>query len=139
MVNSQHVAIIAGEINAKKQQIQSAIELLDGGDTVPFIARYRKEATGGLDDTQLRQLEELLGYLRALDERRETILAAIDEQGKLTESLQQAILSADTKTRLEDLYQPYKKKRQTKAQKARLAGLEPLLQQIIEQPTNLHV
>lgn len=134
MVNSQHVAIIAGEINAKKQQIQSAIELLDGGDTVPFIARYRKEATGGLDDTQLRQLEERLGYLRALDERRETILAAIDEQGKLTESLQQAILSADTKTRLEDLYQPYKKKRQTKAQKARLAGLEPLLQQIIEQP-----
>jgi len=134
VVNSQHVAIIAGEINAKKQQIQSAIELLDGGDTVPFIARYRKEATGGLDDTQLRQLEERLGYLRALDERRETILAAIDEQGKLTESLQQAILSADTKTRLEDLYQPYKKKRQTKAQKARLAGLEPLLQQIIEQP-----
>ncbi len=131
---AKHISIIAGEIKAKSNQIQSAIELLDGGDTVPFIARYRKEATGGLDDTQLRQLEERLGYLRELDERRLTIIKAIEEQGKLTESLQQSIMDADTKTRLEDLYLPYKKKRQTKAQKARLAGLEPLLQKIIDNP-----
>ena len=134
MINSKHVSIIAAEINAKNNQIQSAIELLDGGDTVPFIARYRKEVTGGLDDTQLRQLEERLGYLRDMDERRETIIKAIDEQGKLTATLNQAIMDADTKTRLEDLYLPYKKKRQTKAQKARLAGLEPLLQDIINDP-----
>ena len=135
MINSKHVSLIAGDINATNNQVQSAIELLDGGDTVPFISRYRKELTGGLDDTQLRQLEERLGYLRELDDRRETIIKAIDEQGKLTDVLKQSILSADTKTRLEDLYLPYKKKRQTKAQKARLAGLEPLLQKLIEQPT----
>ncbi len=135
MTNPEHISIIATEINAKNTQIQSAIELLDGGDTVPFIARYRKEVTGGLDDTQLRQLEERLGYLRELDDRRETIINAIKEQGKLTDTLKQSILSAETKTRLEDLYLPYKKKRQTKAQKARLAGLEPLLKQIIEQPS----
>ncbi|MCX7552997.1 Tex family protein [Marinicella sp. S1101] len=134
VVNSKHVQIIAAEINAQTKQIQSAIELLDGGDTVPFIARYRKEVTGGLDDTQLRQLEERLGYLRELDDRRETIIKAIEEQGKLTDALQQSIMAADTKTRLEDLYLPYKKKRQTKAQKARLAGLEPLLAAIIAQP-----
>jgi len=134
VINSKHVNIIAAEINAKNNQIQSAIELLDGGDTVPFIARYRKEVTGGLDDTQLRQLEERLVYLREMDDRRETIIKAIDEQGKLTDALKQSILTAETKTRLEDLYLPYKKKRQTKAQKARLAGLEPLLQQIIEKP-----
>ncbi len=134
MVNSQHVSLIAGEINANNKQIQSAIELLDGGDTVPFIARYRKEITGGLDDTQLRQLEERLGYLRELDDRRETIIKAIEEQGKLTDELQRSIMTAETKTRLEDLYLPYKKKRQTKAQKARLAGLEPLLKKIIDQP-----
>ena len=127
MANSKHVNIIAAEINAKTQQIASAVELLDGGDTVPFIARYRKEVTGGLDDTQLRQLEERLGYLRELDDRRESIIKAIDEQGKLTEGLKQSIMAAETKTRLEDLYLPYKKKRQTKAQKARQAGLEPLL------------
>lgn len=135
MINSKHVNTIAAEISAKSSQIQSAIELLDGGDTVPFIARYRKEVTGGLDDTQLRQLEERLGYLRELDDRRETIIKAIEEQGKMTEALKQSILDAETKTRLEDLYLPYKKKRQTKAQKARLAGLEPLLQQIIAQPS----
>ncbi len=135
VINSKHVNIIAAEINAKNNQIQSAIELLDGGDTVPFIARYRKEMTGGLDDTQLRQLEERLGYLREMDDRRETIIKAIEEQGKLTDALKQSIMSAETKTRLEDLYLPYKKKRQTKAQKARLAGLEPLLQQIIDAPT----
>ncbi len=131
VANSKHVNIIAAEINAKTQQIASAVELLDGGDTVPFIARYRKEVTGGLDDTQLRQLEERLGYLRELDDRRESIIKAIDEQGKLTEGLKQSIMAAETKTRLEDLYLPYKKKRQTKAQKARQAGLEPLLAAII--------
>ncbi len=135
MINSKHVSIIAAEINAKNSQIQSAIELLDGGDTVPFIARYRKEITGGLDDTQLRQLEERLGYLREMDDRRETIIKAIEEQGKLTDALKQSIMAAETKTRLEDLYLPFKKKRQTKAQKARLAGLEPLLQQLIENPS----
>ncbi|MGJ8662180.1 MAG: Tex family protein [Marinicella sp.] len=132
--NHNHISLIAKEINAKNNQIQSAIELLDGGDTVPFIARYRKEVTGGLDDTQLRQLEERLSYLREMDDRRETILKAIDEQGKLTDALKQSIMTAETKTRLEDLYLPFKKKRQTKAQKARLAGLEPLLQQIIANP-----
>ena len=131
MINSKHVSLIAGDINANNNQVQSAIELLDGGDTVPFIARYRKEATGGLDDTQLRQLEERLGYLREMDNRRETIIKAIEEQGKLTDVLQQSIMNADTKTRLEDLYLPYKKKRQTKAQKARLAGLDPLLNQLL--------
>jgi len=134
VANSKHVNIIAAEINAKAQQIASAIELLDGGDTVPFIARYRKEVTGGLDDTQLRQLEERLTYLRDLDDRRETIIKAIEEQGKLTDALKQSIMAAETKTRLEDLYLPYKKKRQTKAQKARQAGLEPLLAAIIADP-----
>ena len=135
VVNSKHVNIIAAEINARNNQIQAAIELLDSGDTVPFIARYRKEVTGGLDDTQLRLLEERLGYLRDMDDRRETIIKAIEEQGKMTDALMQAIMDAETKTRLEDLYLPYKKKRQTKAQMARLAGLEPLLQQIIASPT----
>ncbi len=140
MVKVKHVNIIAAEIKADNKQIENAIELLDAGDTVPFIARYRKEVTGGLDDTQLRQLEERLGYLRELDERRETIIKTIEEQGKLTDALKRSILEAETKTRLEDLYLPYKKKRQTKAQKARLAGLEPLLQQIIEQPNkDVHV
>jgi uncharacterized protein len=134
VVNSKHINTIAAEINAKNSQVQSAIELLDGGDTVPFIARYRKELTGGLDDTQLRQLEERLVYLRDMDDRRETIIKAIEEQGKLTDALKLSIMEAETKTRLEDLYLPYKKKRQTKAQKARLAGLEPLLQQIIASP-----
>ncbi len=134
MAQNPHVNTIAAEINARPQQIASAIELLDGGDTVPFIARYRKEVTGGLDDTQLRQLAERLTYLRDLDDRRETILKAIDEQGKLNAELRQSIMAADTKTRLEDLYLPYKKKRLTKAQKARQAGLEPLLQRLIEQP-----
>ncbi|MEZ5472910.1 MAG: Tex family protein [Marinicella sp.] len=135
VINSKHVNIIAAEINARNNQIQAAIELLDSGDTVPFIARYRKEVTGGLDDTQLRLLEERLGYLRDMDDRRETIIKAIEEQGKMTDALMQAILDAETKTRLEDLYLPYKKKRQTKAQIARLAGLEPLLQQIVASPT----
>ncbi|MBL4659606.1 MAG: RNA-binding transcriptional accessory protein [Alcanivoracaceae bacterium] len=129
-----HANIIAQVINARPQQVESAIGLLDDGDTVPFISRYRKEVTGGLDDTQLRLLDEKLTYLRELDDRRQTVIEVIKEQGKLTDELKQAIMSADTKTRLEDLYLPFKKKRQTKAQIARKAGLEPLLQDLIDQP-----
>ncbi|MCF6288221.1 MAG: RNA-binding transcriptional accessory protein [Proteobacteria bacterium] len=129
-----HANIIANVINANPQQVIAAIGLLDDGDTVPFISRYRKEVTGGLDDTQLRLLDEKLNYLRELDDRRQTILDVIKQQGKLTDELKQAILAADSKTRLEDLYLPYKKKRQTKAQIARKNGLEPLLQDLITQP-----
>ncbi len=117
---------IAEEIVAKPSQVRAAIELLDGGATVPFIARYRKEVTEGLDDTQLRNLEERLRYLRELEERRAAILASISEQGKLSDELKKEILSSDTKARLEDLYLPYKPKRRTKAQIAREAGLQPL-------------
>ncbi|HFC30489.1 MAG TPA: RNA-binding transcriptional accessory protein [Oceanospirillales bacterium] len=129
-----HANLIATYINAKPQQVQAAIGLLDDGDTVPFISRYRKEVTGGLDDGQLRLLEEKLAYLRELDERRESIIAIIKEQGKLSDELLKALMQAETKTRLEDLYLPYKKKRQTKAQIARKNGLEPLLQDLINQP-----
>lgn len=113
---------LARELAVREQQIEAAVTLLDGGATVPFIARYRKEATGGLDDTQLRLLEERLGYLRELEERRGVILTSIREQGQLTAELETAVLAADTKTRLEDLYLPYKPKRRTKAQIAREAG-----------------
>lgn len=126
---------IADALSVNEAQVIAAVALLDDGSTVPFIARYRKEATGGLDDTQLRNLEEKLRYLRELDERRETILSSIEEQEKLTPQLKQQILDADTKTRLEDLYLPYKKKRRTKAQIAREAGLEPLALCLFEDPT----
>ncbi len=126
---------IAQELNAKQAQVIAAITLLDEGATVPFIARYRKEVTGGLDDTQLRTLAERLGYLRELEERRITVLKSIEEQGKMTESLKASILEADTKTRLEDLYLPYKPKRRTKAQIAREAGLEPLADALFEDPS----
>ncbi|MCW8915749.1 MAG: RNA-binding transcriptional accessory protein [Magnetovibrio sp.] len=117
---------IAAELAVRDNQVIAAVELLDGGSTVPFIARYRKEVTGGLDDTQLRNLEERLRYLREMVERRDAILKSIDEQGKLTDELKGKINTADTKARLEDLYLPYKPKRRTKAQIAREAGLEPL-------------
>jgi protein Tex len=117
---------IAEELGVKRSQVQSAVKLLDEGATVPFIARYRKEVTGSLDDTQLRHLETRLIYLRELEARRETVLSSIREQGKLTDELEAQILAADTKTLLEDLYLPYKPKRRTKAQIAREAGLEPL-------------
>ena len=117
---------IAEELSVSSKQISAAVALLDEGATVPFIARYRKEATAGLDDTQLRFLEERLGYLRELNDRRKSILESIDSQGKLTPELEKAINAADTKTLLEDLYLPYKPKRRTKAQIAREAGLEPL-------------
>ncbi len=125
---------IAEEIAAKPAQVAAAVELLDGGATVPFIARYRKEATGGLDDTQLRMLEERLRYLRELEDRREAVLASIAEQGKLDDALRAQILDADTKARLEDLYLPYKPKRRTRAQIAREAGLQPLADALRDNP-----
>ncbi len=112
----------------------AAVRLLDGGATVPFIARYRKEATGGLDDGQLRTLAERLLYLRELDECRAAVLTSIQEQGKLTDELRAALLSADTKSRVEDIYLPYKPKRRTKAQIAREAGLEPLADRLLSDP-----
>lgn len=126
--------IIATELSVRLAQVEAAIALLDEGATVPFIARYRKEATGGLDDSQLRTLDERLVYLRELAERRETVLKSIEEQGKLTPELQALIMAADTKTRLEDLYRPYMKKRRTKAQIAREAGLEPLAKALLADP-----
>jgi len=128
---------IAVEIAAKPQQVQAAVALLDEGATVPFIARYRKEVTGGLDDTQLRLLEERLGYLRELEDRRAAVIASVEEQGKMTDALRAELLGADTKARLEDLYLPYKPKRRTKAQIAREAGLEPLALGLREDPTQV--
>jgi uncharacterized protein len=126
---------IAEELGVGEAQVKAAVELLDAGATVPFIARYRKEATGGLDDTQLRWLEERLRYLRELEERRQAILTSIREQGKLTAELEARILAADSKARLEDIYLPYKPKRRTKAQVAREAGLEPLADALLADPT----
>ena len=114
---------IATELSVRPQQVLAAVQLLDEGATVPFIARYRKEVTDNLDDTQLRNLEERLGYLRELEERREAIIASIEEQGKMTPELKAEILQAETKQRLEDLYLPYKQKRRTKGQIALEAGL----------------
>jgi uncharacterized protein len=125
---------IAAELAAAPQQVAAAVSLLDAGSTVPFIARYRKEATGGLDDAQLRTLEERLGYLRELEERRAAILKSIGEQGKLTPQLQASIDGADTKQRLEDLYLPYKPKRRTKAMIAREAGLDVLATALLGNP-----
>ena len=126
---------IAVEIKAQEHQIKAAVELLDGGATVPFIARYRKEATGGLDDIQLRELEYRLGYLRELEERREAVLKSIEEQGKLTPPLREAIELATTKQDLEDLYLPFKPKRRTKGQIAREAGIEPLADKLFADPS----
>ena len=126
---------IAEELGVLPPQVFAAVQLLDEGATVPFIARYRKEVTGSLDDTQLRTLEERLGYLRELEERRAAVLASIEEQGKLTPELQRDINDADTKQRLEDLYLPYKPKRRTKAQIAREAGLEPLADALFDDPS----
>ncbi|WP_354240105.1 Tex family protein [Arthrobacter sp. UYEF20] len=125
---------IAGELGVQAWQVKAAVDLLDAGSTVPFIARYRKEATGTLDDTQLRELEERLRYLRELEDRRRTILEAIAAQGALTPELQAAVVGADTKSRLEDIYLPFKTKRRTKAQIAREAGLEPLADALLKRP-----
>jgi protein Tex len=129
------IAQIAQEIRVGVHQVQAAVELLDGGATVPFIARYRKEATNGLDDIQLRELEARLGYLRELEDRRGAVLKAIDEQGKLTDALRAAIAAAPTKQELEDLYLPFKQKRRTKGQMARECGLEPLADKLWADPT----
>jgi len=126
---------IAQQLGVDPRQVESAVRLLDEGATVPFIARYRKEVTGGLDDTQLRGLEERLVYLRELEQRRRTIIDAIDEQSKLTPALRQGIAAATTKTELEDLYLPYKRKRRTKGEMAREAGLEPLADGLLQDPT----
>ncbi|MER7777641.1 Tex family protein [Streptomyces sp. NPDC096191] len=126
---------IAEELGVRERQVKAAVELLDGGSTVPFIARYRKEATEMLDDAQLRTLEERLRYLRELEERRTAILDSVREQGKLTEELEARIRTAETKARLEDVYLPFKPKRRTKAQIAREAGLEPLAEGLLGDPT----
>lgn len=142
MQDTKHVAakiarLIAEEIAAQPQQALAAIALLDEGATVPFIARYRKEVTGGLDDTQLRNLETRLTYLRELEDRRVAVLASIEEQGKMTDALRADIIAADSKARLEDLYLPYKVKRRTRAQIAREAGLEPLADGLLADPTRV--
>ncbi len=126
---------IASELGVREGQVTAAVELLDGGATVPFIARYRKEVTGTLDDAQLRTLEERLGYLRELEDRRAAVLESIRSQGKLDDALERQILEADTKARLEDIYLPFKPKRRTKAMIAREAGLEPLADGLLSDPT----
>ena len=126
---------IAVELSAQPRQIDAAVRLLDDGATVPFIARYRKEATGGLDDTQLRTLEKRLGYLRELEARRATVLEEIRKQGKLDPALEERIRAAESKARLEDIYLPYKPKRRTKAQVARENGLEPLADALLGDAT----
>ncbi|MFP1930212.1 Tex family protein [Lonsdalea quercina] len=133
-MNASLSHIIAQELSARTEQVSAAVQLLDEGNTVPFIARYRKEVTGGLDDTQLRQLEARLGYLRELEDRRQTILKSIDDQGKLTDDLAQSIRTTLSKTELEDLYLPYKPKRRTRGQIAIEAGLEPLADSLWADP-----
>ena len=127
---------IAEELGVREQQVEATVALLDGGATVPFVARYRKEITGALDDVQLRKLEERLNYLRELEERRIAILSSVREQGKLDAALEAAILAADSKGRLEDIYLPFKPKRRTKAEIAKEAGLEPLADSLLTQPEN---
>ncbi|WP_312981930.1 Tex family protein [Atlantibacter sp.] len=136
MMNDSLSRIIAGELQARAEQVAAAVRLLDEGNTVPFIARYRKEVTGGLDDTQLRQLETRLGYLRELEERRQSIIKSIEEQGKLTPELASAINGTLSKTELEDLYLPYKPKRRTRGQIAIEAGLEPLADLLWNTPSH---
>lgn len=125
---------IAAELAIRPQQVASTIQLLDEGATVPFIARYRKEVTGGLTDTQLREFAERLIYLRELEDRRAVIIKSVREQNKLTPELEQALLAAESKVKLEDLYLPYKPKRRTKAQIAREAGLAPLAESLLTDP-----
>ncbi|MFM8863365.1 MAG: Tex-like N-terminal domain-containing protein, partial [Limnohabitans sp.] len=134
---NQILAQLATEIQIRPDQVKAAVELLDGGATVPFIARYRKEVTGGLDDVQLRELEYRLGYLRELEDRREAVIKSIREQGKLTPELLGALQTAATKQELEDLYLPYKPTRRTKGMIAREAGLEPLADTLFADPTRI--
>ncbi|VEI44192.1 transcriptional accessory protein [Actinobacillus equuli] len=133
-LNTQISQIIATELSVGSHQILAAIKLLDEGNTIPFIARYRKEVTGGLDDTQLRHFETRLIYLRELDDRRQTILKSIEDQGKLTDELRVKIETTESKTELEDLYLPYKPKRRTRGQIAIEAGLEPLADSLWNDP-----
>lgn len=128
------ISLLAGELGVSQAQVSATVALLDEGNTVPFIARYRKEATGGLDDSQLRQLAERLDYLRELEQRKAAVLEAIAQQGKLTDELRAQIAACDSKARVEDLYLPFKKRRRTKADVAREAGLEPLLDSLIDAP-----
>lgn len=127
------IAQLAHELNLKAANIEAAVKLIDEGNTIPFISRYRKEATGGMDDVALRALDERLSYLRNLEQRKEDVILLIDAQGKLTPELEQQIREATQLQRVEDLYKPYRKKRMTRAQKAREAGLEPLANMIIVQ------
>ena len=126
---------IADELSIKKWQVDAVVTLIDEGNTIPFIARYRKEKHGSLDDEQLRLLDERLRYLRGLEERKETILASIEEQGKLTDELRAQIEAAETMVLLEDLYRPYKQKRRTRATIAKEKGLEPLADAIFDDQT----
>src|ERR1700733_11898343 len=127
---------IAEELGVREQQVEATVALLDGGATVPFVARYRKEITGALDDAQLRTLEERLNYLRELEARRAAILESVREQGKLDAALEAAIKAADSKGRLEDIYLPYKPKRRPRPEIAKERGLEPLSEQLLTQPQN---
>ena len=129
------ISQIAQELRVHESQVACAVELLDGGATVPFIARYRKEATGGLDDIALRELDTRLAYLRELRDRLAAVIKSIEEQGKMTPALLAALVAAPTKQELEDLYLPYKQKRRTKGQIAREAGLEPLADRLFADPT----
>ena len=128
-------ATIAAELGVRKNQVDAAVKLIDEGNTIPFIARYRKEATGALNDEQLRNLFERLNYLRGLEEKKEQVLATIEEQGKLTEELKAQILAAQTLVVVEDLYRPYRPKRRTRATVAKEKGLEPLANIIYLQMT----
>ena len=128
-----HISIIAAELKVKKQQVQFCVTLLDEGATVPFIARYRKEATGSLDEVAVTAVRDRLAQLRELDKRREAILKSLEETGKLTDELEEKVLSAPTLTILEDIYLPYRPKRRTRAMIAREKGLEPLAQRIFSQ------
>ena len=129
------ILTLAQELNLKPASVEAAVALIDEGNTIPFIARYRKEATGGMDDVALRTLEDRLAYLRNLEQRKEDVITLIGAQGKLTPELEAEIRSAEQLQRVEDLYKPYRKKRMTRAQKAREAGLEPLANMIIMQVT----
>lgn len=135
-INQKIAQVLCRELGVRAEQVEATVTLLDGGATVPFIARYRKEATGALDDAQLRTLEERLGYLRELEDRRKAILESVREQGKLDAALEASILAADSKARLEDIYLPFKPKRRTKAEIAKEAGLEPLANQLMAEPVN---
>ena len=133
--NTRIALTLSKDIKATNAQVLAAVDLLDNGATVPFIARYRKEVTGGLDDSQLRLLQERLVYLRDMEARRTAVIDSIASQGKLTDELKLALMQAETKQRIEDLYLPYKPKRRTRAQIAKEAGLEPLADKLLENPT----